>query len=76
MSETSFTSLSSIKNLAYYETLSSYLFFLSISKLFALFFFFFFETSMLDLTHSFVDSFRTVFVILVLREFYYDSSVC
>ena len=31
---------------------------------------------MIDLTHSFVDSFRTVFVILVLREFYYDSSVC
>ena len=41
MSETSFLSLSSIKNLAYYEALSSYLFFLSISKLFALFFFFF-----------------------------------
>ena len=31
---------------------------------------------MIDLTHSFVDSFRTVFVILILREFYYDSSVC
>lgn len=75
MSETSFSSLSSIKNLAYYETLSSYLFFLSISKLFVLLLFFF-ETSMIDLTHSFVDSFRTVFVILILREFYYDISLC
>ena len=43
-------------------------FFLSISKLFALFFFFF-ETAMIDLTHSFVDSFRTVFVTLIFWSF-------
>lgn len=33
------------------------------------YFFFFFETAMIDLTHSFVDSFRTVFVTLIFWSF-------